>query len=200
MTFTPRIGEAVKLASRLHRNQVRKDSAKTPYISHLVSVAMILGEVTDDEDIIIAGLMHDSLEDVPNYSYENLLADCGERVANIVKCVTEPLDANKPVEEQLPWLTRQKIYLENLAGGAKESALVSAADKIHNIEGFLVEINQEDESFLKRFHWSLRNKAWFYEEVIKIIKEKLGKEHQFVLRLKMATEKFKELMESLEKK
>ena len=57
MIFTPRLDEAIKLASRLHRDQVRSDSERTPYVSHLMAVASLLSSVTDDEDIVIAGLM-----------------------------------------------------------------------------------------------------------------------------------------------
>src|SRR3989344_7317154 len=124
MFLTPRIDEAIRLACRLHSNQIRKDNQQTPYISHLVSVAIMLSEATNDEDIIIAGLMHDTLEDVPHYTYENLIVDCGARVAEIVKHVTEPLDANKLENEQLPWLKRKEEYLKNLRTGGIESAMV----------------------------------------------------------------------------
>lgn len=200
MNLTPRLDEAVKLASRLHRNQTRKDSVQSPYVSHLVSVAMIISSVTDDEDIIISGLMHDSLEDVPNYTFENLVADCGPRVAEIVKHVTEPLDANKLMEEQLPWLVRQEIYLKNLKEGGIESAIVSSADKIHNTESFLVDIVREDGEFLKKFHSSLRNKVWFYEEVLKTVTEKLGNDHALVLRFSKALQSFKTFAENYEQK
>ena len=193
MLFTPRLDEAVKLASRLHRDQTRRDNEKTPYISHLVSVAALLSEVTDDEDIVIAGLMHDSLEDVPEYTYGQLVKDCGERVAKIVSHVTEPLDANKEDDEQLPWLTRKEKYLENLKEGGPESAIVSAADKIHNTESFLLDVEKEGEDFMKRFGSSLRNKIWFHEQVLLIVEEKLGKDHPLVVRLAVCMEEFKNL-------
>ena len=190
MLFTSRINEALKLASHVHRNHVRKDKQLTPYISHLVAVAMLLQTVTDDEDIVIAGLMHDSLEDVPDYSYENLVLDCGNRVADIVKHVTEPLDANKRDDEQLPWLTRKEKYLENLHQGGAESAMVSASDKIHNTESFMRDMLHEKEEFLERFHSSLRNKLWFHEQVLLIVEEKLGKDHALVERLSKCTKEF----------
>lgn len=187
MIFTPRIDAAIKLASHLHRNQKRRDALSTPYISHLFAVAVLLSGVTDDEDTIVAGLLHDSLEDVPNYSYEKLTEDCGKQVATIVKHVTEPLDANKKEDEQMPWLTRKEIYLKNLREGGKESALVSGADKIHNTESFLNDAIKEGESFLERFGSSVRNKVWFNEQVILILKEKLGEEHIFVGKLTQLT-------------
>lgn len=190
MIFTPRLDKAIKLATHLHRNQTRRDGDFTPYVSHLYSVAVILSEVTDDEDIIIAGLMHDSLEDIADYNYENLLADCGERVAEIVKHVTEPLDGNKSIDDQLPWLKRKEVYLENLKSGGKESALVSAADKIHNTISFMDDLRKDGEVFLKKFHSGTQNKIWFNMEVISIIENKLGGDHALVEKLITATKDF----------
>lgn len=196
MIFTPRISDAIKLASHLHRNQTRKDKQNTPYVSHLFSVATILSSVTDDEDILIAGLLHDSLEDVPQYTYAMLASDCGERVANIVAHVTEPLDANKMDNEQLPWLPRKEKYLEILREGGRESAMVSAADKIHNTESFITDTRLYGDAFLSRFGSSLRNKLWFHEQVLLIVTEKLGKENLLVIRLGELTSQFKELTEA----
>ncbi len=193
MLFTPRLDEALKLASHLHRSQVRKDSLQTPYISHLVGVSMLIASVTDDEDIIIAGLLHDSLEDIPNYSYNQLVLDCGERVAQIVSHVTEPLDANKTEEEQLPWLARKESYLENLKSGGVESAIVSAADKIHNTESFVHDFQKEGEVYARRFGSSIKNRIWFHEQVLAIVTEKLGTQHALVVRFKEAIEIFRQI-------
>lgn len=193
MNLSPRINNAIKLAAHLHRNQTRKDANKTPYISHLFAVATLISTVTDDEDIIIGGMMHDSLEDVPFYTYDMLVSDCGARVAQIVAHVTEPLDANKGENEQLPWLTRKEKYLENLRSGGAESALVSTADKIHNTESFLEDMARDGEAFTSRFHSSFRNKIWFHDQVLSIVTEKLGESHPLVVRLALSTEEFRKL-------
>jgi (p)ppGpp synthase/HD superfamily hydrolase len=198
MIFTSRMNEAIKLACHLHRHQMRKDFHSTPYVSHLFSVAMILSTVTDDEDIIIGGLLHDSLEDVPHYTYDNLVEDCGERVASIVKHVTEPLDASKMDNEQLPWLARKDQYLENLKAGGIESAMVSAADKIHNTESFLFDAELSGDAFMLKFSSSLRNKLWFHEQALAIVREKLGNENALVSRLSLCTEEFRKLCENKE--
>lgn len=193
MQLTPRLNEAIKLSSHLHRNQNRKDEFNTPYVSHLYSVAALISSATEDEDIIIAGLMHDSLEDVPHYTYDDLAKDFGERVAQIVLRVTEPLDANKGEDDQLPWLERKQAYLNVLREGGAESAVVSAADKIHNTESFIIDMKTQGEAFTSRFSSSLRNKIWFHEEALTIIREKLGEEHSLVKRLVLCTEEFKQL-------
>ena len=197
MIFTPRLDEAIKLATRLHRNQTRNDNEKTPHVSHLIAVAVILYEVTNDEDIIIAGLLHDALEDVPRYTYEKLAEDCGERVATIVRHVSEPLDANKDMSEQLPWLTRKESYLRVLREGGTESAMVSSADKIHNTESFLVDIEKEDGAFAARFGSSVRNRLWFHEQVLLVVTEKLGGDHKLVQKFNTSTESFRSLVSRL---
>lgn len=194
MLLTPRLDEAVKLASRLHASQVRKDSFQTPYISHLVGVAMLISSVTDDEDIIIAGLLHDSLEDVPNYSYDQLVADCGERVAQMVSHVTEPLDANKADDEQLPWLIRKEAYFAQLRSGGVESAIVSSADKIHNTESFMRDFAKEGEVYGARFGSSIKNRIWFHEQVLAIVTEKLGAENSLIQRFSKVTDDFRKLL------
>lgn len=198
MVFTQRLDEAIKLASRLHRDQTRNDVEKTPYVSHLFAVASILSEVTSDEDIIIAGLMHDTLEDVPRYTFDTLVADCGARVASIVQHVTEPLDANKGASEQMPWLTRKELYLKTLREGGLESAMVSCADKIHNTESFIRDIQQEDGLFASRFRSSARNRLWFHEQTLVVVSEKLGNEHPLVMRFSAATESFRVLVAKLQ--
>ncbi len=193
MHFTPRINQAIKLASRLHHTQSRKDSHNTPYISHLVAVAMLLREVTTDEDVIIAGLMHDALEDVPNYTYDNLVQDCGKRVADIVYNVTEPLDANKTKNEQLPWLTRKQVYLKKLEGGTTESALVSLADKIHNTESIIHGAVHDNDVFLKTFASGLDSTIWYHKEVHSIVRKKLGDDHLLISRLMTGIEELENL-------
>ena len=195
MIFTLRLDEAVKLASRLHRAQSRRDIHHTPYISHLMSVAVLLSSVTENEDIIIAGLMHDSLEDVPGYSFEQLQRDCGENVADIVRHVTEPLDPNKPENDQLSWLSRKEAYLAVLKEGGIESAMVSTADKIHNTESFIEDLQHEGESFSSRFGSSVLNRLWFHEQVLLIIEEKLGTTHSLTERLRTSTDIFRKLTE-----
>lgn len=187
MLSSPRIHRAVRLASHLHRNQTRRDKDHSPYVSHLVCVAMMLQEVTDDEDVIIAGLLHDSLEDVPGYSLERLREDCGERVANIVYHVTEPLDANREAGDQLPWLERKEMYLKRLEEGGVESALVSCADKVHNAEAFITDMQEEGEQFTKQFVGSFRNMVWFHQEALKIVEQKLEASNPLLLRFKNST-------------
>jgi type IV pilus assembly protein PilC len=76
--------------------------------------------------------------------------------------------------------------------------LSGVADKIHNTESILRDMNRDDGLPSSKFHSSLRNRLWFHEQVLIIIKEKLGDEHMLVKRLSTCTESFKALVASRE--
>ena len=89
--YTYKIEQAIKAAAILHDGQLRKGNVPLPYITHLYAVAMILESYTEDEDTIVAGLLHDTLEDT-DYTPEELEADFGKEVCEAVLAVTEPAE------------------------------------------------------------------------------------------------------------
>src|SRR5574342_380805 len=105
--FTGRIERAIALALRAHEAQVRKGDGQLPYAVHPVTVALILSRYTGDEDTIIAGLLHDTLEDTV-VTKEEVERAFGEKVRDMVLDVTEP---DLP---GLSWETRKARYLRRL--------------------------------------------------------------------------------------
>lgn len=181
LSLTPRIHHALELSARLHREQNRKDILMTPYFTHLVGVMILIAEGKGDEDTLIAGLMHDSIEDVAGYTYKKLVEDCGVEVANIVNSVTEVRDVSIVEDRSLSWLTMKANYLESLRSGSDKSVLVSCADKTHNLMTLMSNYEKEGEEFLKRFS-SMRNTLWFNDEVEKIVLERLDNKNPLVKR------------------
>jgi (p)ppGpp synthase/HD superfamily hydrolase len=89
MKVTPRLEKAIRTATIAHKEQKRKGS-DTPYIIHPYSVMCIAANATQDEDILIACLLHDILEDVSDkYPRKQMVKDFGDRVASIVDGVTK---------------------------------------------------------------------------------------------------------------
>lgn len=168
MIYTERIERAIKTAAALHRAQVRKGEEKLPYVTHLFSVFAILLEHTSDEDILIAGLLHDSLEDTP-YTAEELEKDFGQRVREIVEGVTEmTVHSGK----KLSWAERKQLYIERLKHARKESAMVAAADKTHNFRAILDEYKDNLNRFKKDFVFE--DRISFYQTIVGVISSKLS--------------------------
>jgi (p)ppGpp synthase/HD superfamily hydrolase len=185
MILTHRLQEAISVAARLHRDQIRKDEMKTPYISHLVGVMILLSSATHDEDVLIAGLLHDALEDVEGYMPEQLASAFGARVCDIVLGVTEK---SKMEGKKLPWKEVKEAYLRHLEGSSDESLLVSLADKIQNTRSLIEQMNDLGKADIPHFGSTHQERSWFHTEVLRIGKERLGDDHILIEELRMELE------------
>lgn len=174
MEYTPAIQKAINTVSRLHFGQKRKGDENIPYISHPFSVAWILANYTSDEDIILAGLFHDVLEDVDGYEYEDLVRDCGKRVADIVRVVSEDKALGSELHPDAAWKERKKMYIRNIRDDIPEALYVSAADKIHNIRSIMLAYDEKGPALWGHFKASPPDHLWFVSEVAAIIRDRIG--------------------------
>lgn len=180
MFLTPRIEKAIVRATVLHQGQQRKVSG-VPYIVHPFSVAFLLAHYLDDEDVIIAGLLHDTLEDVPTYTEVMLREEFGERVCAIVVEVTEDYTQAEKEDQSIrgrTWRARKEKYLANLENDSREALLVATADKIHNMRNALDEHVLYGDGVWEKFKRNVENIVWFYTEAARVITERL--EHPLV--------------------
>ena len=79
--------KAIDFASEAHKGQ-RRESGE-PYIMHPIAVAKMLFEMSMDENTVIAGLLHDTVEDNPNITVDIIRSEFGDDVANMVDGVTK---------------------------------------------------------------------------------------------------------------
>ena len=172
LTWTPTVDRALAVAARCHAGQTRKDDP-TPYIAHPVAVAMIVSDFTTDEDVVVAALLHDVLEDVPPsvYSAADMTADFGERVTEMVRGVSEEKTAG---QETPPWRVRKEGYLAQLADDSPECLLISAADKIHNLRSMVAAHGRLGDAMWELFTAGPDEKLWFYRAIADTVGERLG--------------------------
>ena len=127
--FSMNLERAMRFASSWHRDQVRKGS-KVPYIAHPFGVAMILDRLGFSEDVVIAGLLHDVVEDT-DVTVEEVGEEFGLAVAEMVAACTEvKTDATG---SKRPWIDRKRDHIEVLAAASVEARAVALADKRHNL-------------------------------------------------------------------
>jgi (p)ppGpp synthase/HD superfamily hydrolase len=173
LQLTPKIERAIAMAGLLHRGQYRKGyDHKVPYISHPLSVAEILAKYTNDEDTIIAGLLHDTIEDC-DYSQAELSRDFGDKVAVIVRDVTEDIELKQSLGEKDSWAERKQKYLDHLAVSSQEAMLVSAADKIHNLTSMMAVYHQISAGLWSKFNAPPADILWYHTKIYTTIKQKL---------------------------
>ena len=193
MILSHRLQAAIDEAARLHRDQIRKDERQTPYVAHVIGVMVLLSSATHDEDILIAGLLHDTLEDVEHYTPEHIEEAFGPRVKEIVLGVTEKskLDGDRFT----PWKDVKQAYLEVLRNAPPESVMVSLADKIQNTRSLIEMIHKAEGGHLPKFGSSHEDRIWFHEAVLKIGEERLGEGHILVDEMKMELDEMKKALE-----
>jgi (p)ppGpp synthase/HD superfamily hydrolase len=193
--FTRRIHAAFDYAAQCHATQVRKGT-RVPYLSHLMAVASLVMEAAADgegelpadfEDLVIAGLRHDAVEDCGG---PPVLADIrrlfGDRVGDIVDHCTDTMPERG--DAKAPWAERKLAYLAQLEETDDYSALlISAADKLHNTRAILTDLRtceregRPQQTFWKRFmadkpgaepHARVSEILWYYQALADVITRK----------------------------
>jgi len=165
MIYTPRLENAIRIASQYHHGQFRKEHDELPYVSHPFSVASLVSNYTDDEDIVIAALLHDTVEDT-HMEHDELIKLFGERVSELVDGVSEP-------KGDMPWKERKDVYLEKLQTGSLDALLIAAADKIHNMQSKHRIYSDQGKEFVQSTGLLNEKYIWYHGTVCDIVKERL---------------------------
>jgi len=190
MKLTSRIEKALNFSAQKHNCQIRK-SSKLPFIIHPFSVMLLLSEYTENENILVASLLHDILEDIEDYNYENLEKEFGQKIANIVKGVSEdPTLINSEMGSKKSWQARKENYLKNLENDKFESLMICAADKIHNLRSMTRIYQEQGAEMWRDFNAPLEKQIWYYQSVIEVLKQKL--KNPIVIELKSEFKRFEE--------
>ena len=130
---------------------------------HPVTVGLILSRYTDDEDTIIAGLLHDVLEDT-TVGEEVIAREFGPKVLEMVKDVTESALPN------LSWETRKTRYLRHLQAAPRGSLLVASADKVANLISMITAHASIGDTIWERFNAPPGQKLAFYRQVYETVR------------------------------
>jgi (p)ppGpp synthase/HD superfamily hydrolase len=161
--FSGRLERAISLAHRAQAPAGRKGDGVTPYIVHPVTVAMILARFTTDEDTVIAGLLHDTLEDT-SLTEDEILKEFGPKVLQTVRDVTEPRLPG------LSWETRKARYLRQLQAAPRPALLVAGADKIANLISIIAAGSAQGDALWERVDAPPERKLGFYRDVHEAIR------------------------------
>jgi (p)ppGpp synthase/HD superfamily hydrolase len=153
----PRLQRAFRYAAEKHAGQTRKQTA-VPYLSHLMAVASLVLEAGGDEDMAIAALLHDVVEDCGGMPRLLEIGELfGPRVGEIVEGCTDAYGEPKP-----EWRTRKEEYLREVKHADAATRLVSAADKLHNVRTIIADYRQDGDAVWSRFKGKKDGTLWYY--------------------------------------
>ena len=161
MSYGEKFEEALLYASRLHRDQTRKGT-DTPYVTHLLAVAAIVGESGGTEDEVVAALLHDAPEDRGGKErLQDIRERFGDEVAEIVAGCTDTYEDPKP-----EWRPRKEAYVAHVATAPASVRLVSAADKLHNARTILADLRSLGDELWDRFTGGKEGTLWYYRALV----------------------------------
>lgn len=198
--LTERFNEALVFTAELHCQQMRKGEAEIPYISHLLGVASLVLEAGGDEDMAIAALLHDAVEDQGGYeTLDRIREKFGERVAHIVEGCTDDFTGHN----RTSWCERKTKYIRHLKEETdEETRVVSLADKVHNARTILLDYIEQGDRVFSRFRARKDGTIWYYRTLVETFRyaekqrpiRKLSRGHDRLLR------ELDRLVEKLEKR
>lgn len=217
--YSEKIDAALRLAAAAHYQDMRKGT-EIPYAMHPFHVALILDRHGFGEEVVIAGLLHDVLED-PRFETRvvqdrlrsvfpalgpampgdprfidrvvGFIANAfGSRVLELVVHVTEKkADASG---ERRPWRTRKEEQLAAMAGADADVCALKAADCLHNLRSVAREVREHGTDTLVRFRGGPDGSRWYYSGIVDRVVPTLGPDHPLSRELAQALAEFVSLL------
>jgi (p)ppGpp synthase/HD superfamily hydrolase len=174
--LSDRFNAALVYAHNLHRHQARK-GRDIPYIGHLLGVASLVLENGGDEDMAIAALLHDAVEDQGGLPRrDEIERKYGKRVAKIVMGCTDS-DAVDP-GKKLPWCDRKLDYIDHIKNEPDPDVrLVSVADKVHNARAILTDHYDAGDVCFDRFSGRKDGTLWYYRSLVDAFRHAESRHH-----------------------
>jgi (p)ppGpp synthase/HD superfamily hydrolase len=170
LVLTERFTEAVEYARKLH-TEYRKGTG-IPYMAHLIGVAALVmgeadGRVPVTEDMVIAALLHDAVEDhggTPRL--HEIEQRFGPNVARMVAALSDTFAEDHDKKEG--WEDRKKNYLARLRNEPDDVLLISAADKLYNAKAILDDFKEIGPAVFDRFKRGAKEQLWYFDELLKV--------------------------------
>jgi len=172
LSLSPKFTEALLYAGEVHGRQRRKGSG-IPFMAHLLGVASIVLEDGGDEEVGIAALLHDAVEDHPREgkTEREILERFGPRVHRVVLGCT---DTDPAGGKKGSWETRKQRFIDHLRHEASPDVLlVATADKLYNARSIINDMRLVGEEVWSRFSVPRDKTLWYYREVTRALKEQI---------------------------
>lgn len=166
LALTPRFTRALEIASHMHRSQARR-SSRVPYVSHLLAVASLVLEYGGDEDMAIAGLLHDLIEDQSGGPPQadalrhDLNVEFGQRVVSIISACSDV----EYSDSKGPWHERKQRLINRLRSVPWEVIVVFGAETLHNLRSLLSEYRAPYADTTSLSNFVRGDRAWYAQEV-----------------------------------
>lgn len=151
------IEQAITFATKAHKGQVRKGTTR-PFIQHPLEVGKIVSTLTDDEEVICAAILHDTIEDCEGITEKRIADEFTSRIATMV--------ARESEDKSKSWMERKTHTIEKLKHAPIEIQMIGLADKLSNMRDIDRDYPECGEELWNRFRMKDKNViGWYYKSV-----------------------------------
>lgn len=180
MIPSERMDRAFAMARELHKDQKRKN-IPTPFLSHPMTVASLVLENSDDEDLVIIALLHDVVEDAGGLpTLERVREQFGDRIADGVNWLSDSSESPRPPKRE-----RNLAYMQKMLDAPEELVVVSCCDKIANLRSMAADYLILGDAIWSAYSLPPEETVANYQNLLKIYKQRLGN-HRVVMLLVQA--------------
>ncbi len=158
---------AIEFAARAHAGQYRKGT-RLPYIVHPLAVASILIEAGCPEAMVVAALLHDTVEDTA-VTLDDIRGTFGDEVVRLVEAASEP-------DQGARWEQRKRHTMEHLHTAPADVLLLACADKLDNIRSIRRDLDLHGDVAWSRFSRPMEKQRWYYQTLAGILTARLTEE------------------------
>ena len=174
------IDYAIYFATRAHNGQKRKSDKEVDMIFHPYTVAMMIQRAGGSDEAVIAGLLHDVVEDTP-YNLYDIKNEFGDNIASVVSEVSE--------KKELEWEERKQEAMDRIKTASIDGKLVECADKISNLETMYNLYEEIGDEIWNSFKRPKDKQKWYYTEMYKAVIENTTEDNILFERYKNILEK-----------
>ncbi|MBR1564316.1 MAG: bifunctional (p)ppGpp synthetase/guanosine-3',5'-bis(diphosphate) 3'-pyrophosphohydrolase [Paludibacteraceae bacterium] len=165
---TDLLDKAIIFAVNAHHNTERRGK-RFPYIVHPLEAVAIVATITNDQQLLAAAALHDTIEDT-SVTAEDIRQQFGERIAHIVAQETDNIIPN--LSEEQSWHQRKQAAITRLTNASLETKIVALADKLSNIRAIARDYDAQGDQLWQLFH--VKDKAeheWHYRGLADALRE-----------------------------
>ena len=160
------IEKAIAFATKAHEGQVRKGTSR-PFILHPLEVGEIVASMTDDEEVISAAILHDTIEDCEEVTEDMLREEFTERIASLV--------AQESEDKSKTWMERKSATIAHLKAAPREIQMIGLADKLSNMRDIDRDYPECGEELWNRFRMKDKQViGWYYKSIRESLKDAMA--------------------------
>lgn len=173
------LNKAINFAVAAHSGATRKGST-IPYILHPLEAAAIVSRLTDDQELMIAAILHDTIEDTDT-SYDDIKQNFGQRIADLVNGESE--------DKSKTWRERKAHTVQTLKNAPLDVKIITMGDKLSNIRSIAKDYGEIGDKLWDRFNEKRKSEQeWYYRGLLDCFEE---------LKNTLEYKEYKDLLESV---